>query len=575
MDNLVPLITNLATKNKHYVVFAGAGLSRDADVMSGWDILIETLKPLFLEERKLEKPPEDYTTVIEEWYLKHKTYKKMGYSDILKLMYEGDVERREYLKKFFIDVIPGESHKQLAQMVNNQLIRFIFTTNFDDLIEKALDELGINDYDVISNDDQLNESYSWDKVNTCRIYKLHGDYRSGKIRNTIEEVKELSPAISEDFQYIINRHGMITIGYAGRDEGVMGHFLNRAPFPYPFYWQYKTYPSTDDKEFKLFHELVEKNKDKHGREIHFIENESASNFLNYINEGISRHERFVIPSVEEDYNYKNYIVDSSGKKLRAQTIDIHNRFNDYFKQYIETEEKDPHYMYKFEVFTEFLSKISFIFYYMEGLITYDEDDEAEWLLNKLIKSVTAFDWYSDNEFMKMSTPYYLLMNIGALFLQYEKVTLISKFFEIEYKSDGGNYRTLMKDISYQGEGWTHVGQEQFKKNFHLPKYTIIEEHLLPSSITIEQFNIFDAYVTLYIVFNDLGYYWVTGSAMRWSRGYLTDVYHEHFKSRLNNKSDYENVIEKLSSLSERLKLDLGQGVNYLIEALTQEASKLE
>ena len=44
MDSLLPLITNLSTKNRDYAVFVGAGFSKDAGVKSGWDILIETLR---------------------------------------------------------------------------------------------------------------------------------------------------------------------------------------------------------------------------------------------------------------------------------------------------------------------------------------------------------------------------------------------------------------------------------------------------------------------------------------------------------------------------------------------------
>jgi len=210
-------------ENREYVIFVGAGFSKDAGVKSGWDILIETLKPLYIRENNLSALPEDYYSKIENWYLNHKEYRKLGYSDILELMYKGNIERREYLRQFFEKAHPGEAHHQLAKMVANNFVRFIFTTNFDDLIEKALDEMSL-DYDVIYSDDILSETKSWDKVKTCRLYKLHGDYKIGRVRNTINELKKLDTLISEDFQYIINRHGLIVTGYAGRDEGVMNHF---------------------------------------------------------------------------------------------------------------------------------------------------------------------------------------------------------------------------------------------------------------------------------------------------------------------------------------------------------------
>ena len=99
-NNLVPLITNLAQQHLTYVVFAGAGLSIDAKVPSGWDILIETLKPLYLEEKNAKTLPKNYPSVINRWYINHKIYSKMGYSEILELVYKGKVERKEFLKEF-------------------------------------------------------------------------------------------------------------------------------------------------------------------------------------------------------------------------------------------------------------------------------------------------------------------------------------------------------------------------------------------------------------------------------------------------------------------------------------------
>lgn len=229
MNDLLPLITNLATRNRDYVVFMGAGFSKDAGVKSGWDILIETLKPLYVDETGISELPEDYYSKIENWYLSHEKYNTLGYSEILELFYKGEIERREYLRAFFASAQPGEAHRQVALMVKNQLIRFVFTTNFDDLIEKALDELGVG-YDVIFSDHILAGSKSWDKVKTCRIYKMHGDYKTGKVKNTINELKQLDPGMSDDFQYIIDRHGLIVIGYAGRDEGIMAHFLKENHF---------------------------------------------------------------------------------------------------------------------------------------------------------------------------------------------------------------------------------------------------------------------------------------------------------------------------------------------------------
>ncbi|MCH7536157.1 MAG: SIR2 family protein [Bacteroidetes bacterium] len=451
-NNLVPLITNLATRNRHYVVFAGAGLSIDAGVMSGWEILIETLKPLYLEEKKNKKLPNNYFSLIDKWYSNHKKYSKMDYSEILELVYEGDLERKGFLKDFFIDAKPGESHRQLAQMVSNKLVRFIFTTNFDDLIEKALEEIGINDYDIIYTNDQLEQSYSWDKVRTCRIYKLHGHYKIGKIRNTIQELETLEELIADDFQYIIDRHGIILIGYAGRDKGVMEHFLERSPYPYPFYWQYKGYPEKN-KEFKLFHKLVDKYKNEHGREIHFIQDDSASDFIRGINDGLERHDRYIIASDDSGENYEEYIIKSSIKKIRAMTILVSDNLDNIYVEHIQKENQDRHYSFKYDIFTTFIYEIRSIFEYLNALLIYNEDEEALFLIDRIMKNISSSDWEGSNEFIVKSTPYYLTMIFGVILLKNDKSDMISKFFKYEYRRNTGKYHSVMKNVSYFGEGW--------------------------------------------------------------------------------------------------------------------------
>lgn len=44
----------------------------------------------------------------------------------------------------------------IAELVKNNLIKFIITTNFDSLLEYALDDIGLKgQYNIISNDDDV------------------------------------------------------------------------------------------------------------------------------------------------------------------------------------------------------------------------------------------------------------------------------------------------------------------------------------------------------------------------------------------------------------------------------------
>jgi hypothetical protein len=571
--NLLPLITNLSTRNREYVIFVGAGFSKDAGIKSGWDILIETLKPIYIDENNLSELPENHYKLIEEWYINHEQYNKLSYSSILELMYDGDLERREYLKKFFINEKPGEAHKQLALMVANRFIRFIFTTNFDDLIEKALDELNL-DYDVIYSDDILLGTKSWDKVETCRIYKLHGDYKTGRIRNTITELKALDPIIADDFQYIIDRHGLIVIGYSGRDEGVMNHFLKRKPYSYPFYWQYRNQPPQNN-DFEYYHALIGKYKDEYKREVKFINCQGASEFLNQINSGIEKLERALLISNEKKYAYGDYISRNDSKRIRALSLDLKYKFSELYIMAIEKEDLDRFYKYKFEVFTEFLKDIQFIFHYFDELLNYSLTDEAEYFLQNIIK-ICSKDWDFDyrNEFMRRSTPYYLIMAFGSISLKKNALSIIDSFYEFKIRPYGESYSKLLDEIWRGYEGWDHIGKENYKKNYLHPMYSICLEHLLPKELVeVTEFNKFDAYITLYSVLNEKIDFWYLGCSM-YSRNPLKEIYHEYIENALKTKDDIISYLTKLKERYEKtVKSDVFHGISTFIGSIASSLPK--
>jgi hypothetical protein len=44
INPIIPLSYNLSDGRRKYVLFCGAGISKDAGVPTGWDILLETLR---------------------------------------------------------------------------------------------------------------------------------------------------------------------------------------------------------------------------------------------------------------------------------------------------------------------------------------------------------------------------------------------------------------------------------------------------------------------------------------------------------------------------------------------------
>jgi hypothetical protein len=269
---------------------------------------------------------------LEDWYLTHTKLKDMKYSEILHLLFPSMEQKRTYLKQFFDDKEPGEVHHLIAKLVLDGFIRFIITTNFDSLLEKALNNSGLEGrYSVISTNDQARHSDTWDKVDICRIYKLHGDIIQGRIRNSVTELKSLDKYMKKDFQEIIDRHGVIVLGYSGGeyDKGVMNCFERREFQRYPIYWQYRS--TLNDQVRRIIKR----------QDGHLIQNDSASKFLKELFERIN-----IAKTQSEKPNREIIEGDIRQLLIKNNPVEVVERIEIERKRFIERlrkslEEVDP------------------------------------------------------------------------------------------------------------------------------------------------------------------------------------------------------------------------------------------
>jgi len=236
INPIISLAYNMADCSQKYVLFIGAGVSKDAGVPSGWDILTETLQKMMLQE---DESTRNSTKEKVEQFYKDKFEEKFGYSDIIGQLFPSNEEQRDYLKSFFKGILPGEAHRLIAELVNEKLIKYIITTNFDMLIETALDDVGLKgQYTVIDSHDDVLTSKPWNKEDVCRIYKVHGTIEKGTIRNTKKDLARLPKELTKDCLDVIERHGVIVLGYAANEEDkAVCNIFNRRKFKgYTMYW---------------------------------------------------------------------------------------------------------------------------------------------------------------------------------------------------------------------------------------------------------------------------------------------------------------------------------------------------
>src|SRR5262249_17139759 len=137
-----------------FALLLGSGISRAADIPTGWEITLDLIRSVGLAQ-SVEEPPD-----WAKWY-RETTGSEPDYSKLLHQLASSPEERRSILAGYIEATesdrmegkkIPTAAHHAIAQLVRDGYVRVIITTNFDRLIENALREQGVEPTIVASPD---------------------------------------------------------------------------------------------------------------------------------------------------------------------------------------------------------------------------------------------------------------------------------------------------------------------------------------------------------------------------------------------------------------------------------------
>jgi hypothetical protein len=230
LDPIVSLSVALAEAPGSYVFFLGSGVSRDAGVPTGGEVFWLAVGDLYRLENSSEHTPE--REALREWLIETGR-EKLGYSDILELMAPDAATRRDYLAKHFEGIEPGPAHERLADLAARGIVRVFVTTNFDRLLERALQSRGIEPV-VVTSDADLEVAPGREHTR-CYVLKPHGDYLQQTIRNTPAELANLPGAMTTELAEVFSRYGLVVLGYSGADEAITRTMRARRT-RYGLYW---------------------------------------------------------------------------------------------------------------------------------------------------------------------------------------------------------------------------------------------------------------------------------------------------------------------------------------------------
>lgn len=151
-----------------------------------------------------------------------------AYSVAFQLALPDATSRRQHLRSLFEARSPSFGQRILGALVAAGLSDLLVTTNFDDLIEKAVEQaqvtlndsarsrLGVAD---LGNPGQANLALSDDDFPF--LFKLHGDFRDRELKNLESELLAQDTKMRQAVLDASRRFGLAVMGYSGRDATVM------------------------------------------------------------------------------------------------------------------------------------------------------------------------------------------------------------------------------------------------------------------------------------------------------------------------------------------------------------------
>lgn len=215
LDPTLGLAITLNRTKGATALLLGSGISSAAGILTGWGITLDLVQQIAALQR--QEPLPDPAT----WY-QDKFGQEPDYAKLLEQLAPTPTERRQLLHNYFVPTEaereqhlkePTQAHRAIAELVSKGYIRVILTTNFDPLLEKALEAVGV--LASIVSDVSAIKGMMPLQFSQVTIIKLHGSYLDTRLRNTPAELATYEPELNALLDRIFDEYGLLIAGWSG------------------------------------------------------------------------------------------------------------------------------------------------------------------------------------------------------------------------------------------------------------------------------------------------------------------------------------------------------------------------
>ncbi|QBJ66776.1 hypothetical protein C3496_10475 [Bacillus anthracis] len=450
MDNkLMSLSFSMEANKGVYALLLGSGISFSANIPTGWGILKELCR------RIMEVSGETHEDPIQ-WYHDHFN-KPATYDEVIEMLAKTSTERVGLLAEFFEPKDddgedakkPTKAHKEIAKLVKNGYIKVIVTTNFDRLMEQALEELNIQ-YQTLYHESDIQGMKPLAHAD-CTVLKIHGDYRDTRFKNVSDELKEYPESLTNLLQQVFDEYGIITSGWSAEwDTALRDTIKSVKSRRYSWYWHaFNETLSPQAEELLKFRD---------GTKI--VDSEGADNIFSLLSENVESISKLKKTNPENIQmkikKLKKFITNDLEIELREMITEETQTLVLFVKSLDYNANVNPETM---KIYIEQIKEKTHTLSIMLTILTYyAKDKKHESLICETIERLTTAE---ANEGM---TKYICfskfpaiigLYSVGIAAVMKKNYKLLNKFFtEISMRSNLYGYSTFIEFTGSNGEIYT-------------------------------------------------------------------------------------------------------------------------
>lgn len=244
---------SLRAKNLMWLL--GAGASAAAGIPTAGDMVWEFKQQLFISQRRVspqavaDLSSQAVRAQLQSHIDSSARFPPPGapdeYAALFEAVYAAESDRRIYLDAKVAGRKPSYGHIALATLMRAQLTRLVWTTNFDPLIADACAKVydATGPLTTVTLDAPDLAAHCIGEGRWPVEVKLHGDFRSRRLKNTNDELRQQDARLRQVLVESCRRFGLIVVGYSGRDDSIMDALEEaverRDAFPAGLFWLHR------------------------------------------------------------------------------------------------------------------------------------------------------------------------------------------------------------------------------------------------------------------------------------------------------------------------------------------------